>query len=199
MTEMTNNTNKIVDALSATYEEYLDDQDAFGVSGILVQENDDDDTPVTFSIVDIKEEEETTQTTNSYLENLFGRGIHNAKLEMERLKMQELDRKDYPRDHLDPPMKENKIGGLTVNTADFDEIGDTAGQMVLEIIDDMFEYHKWNAEQTEQGAAVREALASAAKIILINVPPSADRSTAIRKLRECRMDANSAITHGGKY
>jgi len=132
----------------------LDDQDAFGVSGILVQENDDDDLPVTFSIVDIKEEQR---------------------------------------------MQEKEIGGLTVNTADFDEISDTAGQMVLEIIDDMFEYHKWNAEQTEQGAAVREALASAAKVILINVPPSADRSTAIRKLRECRMDANSAITHGGKY
>jgi hypothetical protein len=26
-----------------------------------------------------------------------------------------------------------------------------------------------------------------------------DRKTAIRKLREARMDANSAITHAGKY
>lgn len=66
-------------------------------------------------------------------------------------------------------------------------------------IDDMFEYHRWTDEQTTKGQKVRSALADAVKVIVENVPASADRSAAIRKLREARMDANSAITHNGKY
>jgi len=67
------------------------------------------------------------------------------------------------------------------------------------IIDDMFEYHKWSPEQVQQGQAVRTVLAQAVKTIIANVPPSPDRTVAIRKLREARMDCNSAITHAGKY
>ena len=70
---------------------------------------------------------------------------------------------------------------------------------VLETVHDMFEYHSWNDDQLKQGKAVREALENAARIIVRNVPPGPDRSVAIRKIREARMDANSAITHNGKY
>lgn len=66
-------------------------------------------------------------------------------------------------------------------------------------VEDMFEYHAWGDEQKAAGAKVRAILATAVKIIVEAVPPSADRSTAIRKLREARMDCNSAITHDGKY
>lgn len=66
-------------------------------------------------------------------------------------------------------------------------------------VDNMFDYHSWTQTQIVAGAMVREALAEAAKVIIEHVPPSADRSAAIRKLREARMDCNSAITHGGKY
>ena len=66
-------------------------------------------------------------------------------------------------------------------------------------VDDMFDYQTWTVEQVEQGIKVRAALAEAVKVIIRNVPPSPDRTVAIRKLREARMDANSAITHGGKY
>ncbi len=66
-------------------------------------------------------------------------------------------------------------------------------------VDNMFEYHAWTEHQVAIGKKVREILAEAAKVIIEHVPPSADRSAAIRKLREARMDANSAITHGGKY
>ncbi|MES2137023.1 MAG: hypothetical protein V4502_08195 [Pseudomonadota bacterium] len=66
-------------------------------------------------------------------------------------------------------------------------------------IHDAFEYHPWTAEQTARGQAVRNALAEAVEVIVANVPPSPDRSAAIRKLREARMDANSAITHNGRY
>jgi hypothetical protein len=68
-----------------------------------------------------------------------------------------------------------------------------------DMVDDMFIYHKWDSDQEKCGVAVREALASACKVILDYVPSSPDRSVAIRKLREARMDCNSAITHKGKY
>lgn len=67
------------------------------------------------------------------------------------------------------------------------------------LVDDLFEYHPWNAEQVRCGTRVRNALAQAVKIIIDTVPPSPDRTVAIRKIREARMDCNSAITHNGKY
>jgi hypothetical protein len=70
---------------------------------------------------------------------------------------------------------------------------------VEKAIDDAFEYHPWTTEQVEAGRDVRSALAAAVKVIVDRVPPCPDRTTAIRKLREARMDANSAITHAGKY
>ena len=66
-------------------------------------------------------------------------------------------------------------------------------------IDAAFKYQPWDAAKTANGEAVREILAEAVKVIVEHVPPCPDRSSAIRKLREARMDANSAITHDGKY
>ena len=77
-----------------------------------------------------------------------------------------------------------------------------ASKLTLEIeneIEDAFEYHKWDEIQVEQGKRIRKALSHAVKVIIENSPPSPDRSSAIRKIREARMDANSAITHTGKY
>lgn len=65
-------------------------------------------------------------------------------------------------------------------------------------IDAAFDYQEWNDEQKEAGKKVREALAKAFKVIVANVPPGPDRSVALRKLREVRMDANSAITFAGR-
>lgn len=70
---------------------------------------------------------------------------------------------------------------------------------VEKAIEDAFEYHPWNPDQVNAGKHVRKALAEAVKILVEYVPPCPDRTTAIRKLREARMDANSAITHAGKY
>lgn len=66
-------------------------------------------------------------------------------------------------------------------------------------VDALFTYQPWDDEQTARGAKVREALAEAVKVIIANVPPSADRSSAIRLIRQSRMEANSAITHRGRY
>ena len=54
------------------------------------------------------------------------------------------------------------------------------------------------AEQVDQVLSGK-ALGNAVKAIVAGAPPSPDRSAAIRKCREARMDANSAITHAGKY
>lgn len=67
------------------------------------------------------------------------------------------------------------------------------------LIVDMFEYHRWDEQKIEKGKAVREALIKAVEVIVENVPPGPDRTVAIRKIREARMDCNSAITHDGKY
>ena len=64
---------------------------------------------------------------------------------------------------------------------------------------DLYDYHPWTQKQVEAGARVREALVQAHLVIVGNVPPGPDRSVALRKLREARMDANSALTHSGRY
>lgn len=68
-----------------------------------------------------------------------------------------------------------------------------------EEVADVFDYHTWNDEQIAAGKEVRKALGEAFQVVIRKVPPSPDRTVALRKIREARMDANSAITHGGKY
>jgi hypothetical protein len=65
--------------------------------------------------------------------------------------------------------------------------------------DEVFMYHQPSHDQIGQMIRVRTVLCEAFKEVIRTVPPSADRSAALRKLREARMDCNSAITFGGKY
>jgi hypothetical protein len=71
--------------------------------------------------------------------------------------------------------------------------------LTLETVDDVFTYHAWDMDQVARGDVVREALVAAAKAALRAVPDGPDRSAGLRKLREARMDFNSAITHHGRY
>lgn len=66
-------------------------------------------------------------------------------------------------------------------------------------VEDMFTYHPWSPAQTVKGNAIRDALSRAVRVIIANAPPCPDRSAAIRKIRESKMDASSAITFGGRY
>ncbi len=84
------------------------------------------------------------------------------------------------------------------NRVDFTRAKDLTPE-VENAINDAFEYHPWTPGMVEAGKQVRAVLANAVKVIVAVVPPGPDRSAAIRKIREARMDANSAITHGGKY
>jgi hypothetical protein len=61
----------------------------------------------------------------------------------------------------------------------------------------VFTYHTATQEQELKFRAVRDAVIHLAQTILNNVPDCADRTSAIRKLRECRMDANAAIALDG--
>lgn len=87
---------------------------------------------------------------------------------------------------------------LPQQTADFTRAAELT-PIVEQAIDDAFEYHPWDGDKQKRGAEVRRVLAEAVKTVVAFVPPSPDRSAAIRKIREARMDCNSAITHGGKY
>lgn len=66
-------------------------------------------------------------------------------------------------------------------------------------LQDIFEYHPWDGPKVERGIKVKLSLMAAFRSIIENVPPCPDRSDALRKIRDARMAANSAITHEGKY
>lgn len=73
------------------------------------------------------------------------------------------------------------------------------GEITLDNIEQAFTYHAWDAGQVEQGKQVVEACVALGRVILRVVPDGPDRSVALRKLRELRMDLNSAITHFGQF
>lgn len=71
--------------------------------------------------------------------------------------------------------------------------------ITLDNVDEVFDYAEWDVDQLNAGHEIREALKNGVRAILRCAPSCPDRSAAIRKLREARMDANSAITHRGKF
>lgn len=71
--------------------------------------------------------------------------------------------------------------------------------LTLENVEEAFTFQPWDGKQQQAGQIVREALVQAARTILRNVPDGPDRSVALRKLREVRMDCNSAITFDGRF
>lgn len=63
-------------------------------------------------------------------------------------------------------------------------------------IENYFTYHAPKDDQQERYVLLRDSAKILAKQIICNVPPCADRTAAIRKLRECIMTANQAIACG---
>lgn len=68
----------------------------------------------------------------------------------------------------------------------------------VEMIDNWFQYHAPTPEQVVQYQGLREAGKVLALAIWNTCPPGADRTTAIRMVREAVMTANASIACGGK-
>jgi hypothetical protein len=66
-----------------------------------------------------------------------------------------------------------------------------------EVVAEFFKYHAPNETTIPKYAAINQAAKNFAEVILANCPPGADRSDAIRKIREARMTANAAIALNG--
>lgn len=70
--------------------------------------------------------------------------------------------------------------------------------MTKEQLDNWFEYHAPTLGQLSAYNDLRKGAREFASLINDLVPESADKTSAMRKLRECVMTANAAIACGGK-
>jgi len=66
-----------------------------------------------------------------------------------------------------------------------------------EITEQVFTYHPARPDQDEKYAAIRAAGKSLVTTIIATCPQCADRTAAIRKVREAVMTANASIALGG--
>jgi len=60
-------------------------------------------------------------------------------------------------------------------------------------LNEWFKYHSPYGDQSDRYEALRSAARELAVMICEIVPPCADRTASLRKLRECIMTANAAI------
>jgi len=66
-----------------------------------------------------------------------------------------------------------------------------------EILAELFTYHPPTELTLPKFAAINQAAKNFAEVILQNCPASADRSAAIRLIRDARMTANAAVALNG--
>ena len=66
-----------------------------------------------------------------------------------------------------------------------------------EILAELFRYHSPTPETLPKYAAINQAAKNFAEVVLQNCPSSADRSAAIRLIRDARMTANAAVALNG--
>ena len=70
--------------------------------------------------------------------------------------------------------------------------------MKYEEIENLFVYHAPSQDMTNKFNLIREAIIMAACAIDTHCPPGADRTAAMRKLKEAHMTANAAIVLNGE-
>ena len=70
--------------------------------------------------------------------------------------------------------------------------------MMLRDIENWFTYHSPTPGQIPQYTEIRDAGKAFAAVVFKHCPDSADRTAAIRKIREAVMTANAAIACGGE-
>lgn len=64
-------------------------------------------------------------------------------------------------------------------------------------VDTVFSYHRPKDGQPERYERIREAAREFVKVLLADAPASADRTTAIRHVRDAVMTANAAVALDG--
>lgn len=84
-------------------------------------------------------------------------------------------------------------------TAPTANAGARAERITLENVAEAFTYQPWNEDQNAAGTMVRQALETAARVILLNVPETPLRTRALNCLIDARMLANAAITFRGQF
>lgn len=72
-------------------------------------------------------------------------------------------------------------------------------EITLENVHESMIYHAPDEAQKVAHGKIADGAEVFARIILENAPRCADRSVALRKVREARMDANSAIANRGGF
>lgn len=81
---------------------------------------------------------------------------------------------------------------------DYDKTCETSRPMSSEeIVAEFFKYHAPNEMTIPKYAAINQAAKNFAEVVLANCPHGADRSAAIRLIREARMTANGAVALNG--
>ena len=66
-----------------------------------------------------------------------------------------------------------------------------------EILAELFKYHPPTEMTLPKYAAINQAAKNFAEVVLQNCPSSADRSAAIRLIRDARMTANASVALNG--
>jgi hypothetical protein len=67
-----------------------------------------------------------------------------------------------------------------------------------ETVEQVFSYHRPTEDQVPKYEQIRAAAKQLAQVIVNTCPPSADRTAALRKVREAVMTANASVALGGK-
>lgn len=92
------------------------------------------------------------------------------------------------------PEKESKrVRADDQETVDGGRIEYPVTEQSAKEIDSWFKYHSPKGDQSDRYATIRAVAHGFALVIVKSCPPCADRTAALRKLREVVMTANAAI------
>lgn len=69
----------------------------------------------------------------------------------------------------------------------------------MKMIEHVFTYHTASEADRVRYVAIRDGAKALVCIIIATVPPSSDRTVALRRVREAVMYANAALALGGKW
>lgn len=77
------------------------------------------------------------------------------------------------------------------------QIGTAPLMTEAQILRELFSYHPPTSDTLPKFQAINQAAKNFAEVVLQNCPSSADRSAAIRLIRDARMTANAAVALNG--